>query len=340
MQWIPPSLSSPILNLPQLQCIHPQNWQQIQLITPHIGITVSDQFIHIFNTPPQDIHCAVELNARLRILGDGLSALIRKGRNLVTSRIKSSPTDLVTDMDQGIEMLCRIWLFKHYPHHKIIGEEGIKDTFDFHDITWFIDPIDGTRNFVENDDNVALLLGAIKAGKPYAAYIGLPFYNRHLSLGDVKHPQAIPNIANRSITIGSEFFASRLDEVNLFESLLSKFNAKPHRTMSIGMSILNIWDGALDLFYKPFLKPWDAIAPLLFIESDASPQLKGYFWSPVTHTLAPLFPLSPDVISQWSQCCETHCRIGHLLIVNARLSHVVADVVNEMALLSIDPYLS
>jgi fructose-1,6-bisphosphatase/inositol monophosphatase family enzyme len=340
MQWIPPTLSFPILNLPQLQHTPPQNWHPIQSITPQIGVPISDQFVHIFNTPPQNIHCSVELNTRLHIVGEGLSALIRKGRGIVTHRSKSSPTDIVTDMDQGIEMLFRIWLFKHYPHHKIIGEEGVKDKFDYHDITWFIDPIDGTRNFVDNKDDVALLLGAIKAGKPYSSYVGLPFYNRHLSLNDTQHSRVIPNITMRPIAIGSEFFETRLDEAHLFQSILSQFNAKPHRTMSIGVSLLNVWDGKLDLFYKPFLKPWDAIAPLLFIESDPSRQIKIYYWSTVTHTYTPFFPLSPKTISQWTQFCETHCRIGHLLIVNSNLSHAVDDIFNKMAPLSIQSYTS
>ncbi len=316
MQWNSPSFENPYLYLPLLQNTSSLNLEAVETVTPLISVAVPHSFVTIWNQPPQNTMDANELNQRLFMLGKGFSALIVAGRQKVTSREKSSPTDLVTDMDQGIEMLFRIWIQTHYPHHKIVGEEGYKDTFCYNDITWFIDPIDGTRNFVEGNDNVTVHLGAIYCGKPYASYVGLPFYDRHYQLGDQIPQHHLPTRSESNLILGSEFLSSRTTEAKLFNQLVTQFNATSHRKMSIGLSIIDTWYGDVDLFYKPFLKPWDAIAPLLLLIADSKSKYHCLFYSNETKSLLNLFPLSPNLIDFWSNTCQSHCRVGHIILIH------------------------
>lgn len=71
---------------------------------------------------------------------------------------KYSPHDLVTEVDKGSERLIRKLIGTHFPHHTILGEEGVEpgpeqsakalEAAAESDYLWIVDPIDGTTNFV------------------------------------------------------------------------------------------------------------------------------------------------------------------------------------------------
>uniref|UniRef100_UPI0005906139 inositol monophosphatase family protein n=1 Tax=Ilumatobacter nonamiensis TaxID=467093 RepID=UPI0005906139 len=63
-----------------------------------------------------------------------------------TLRTKSSATDVVTATDLRSEELIRNELERHVPGSSFIGEEYPEHTGGG-EVTWVIDPIDGTVNF-------------------------------------------------------------------------------------------------------------------------------------------------------------------------------------------------
>lgn len=75
-----------------------------------------------------------------------------------TLAMKSNAHDLVTEVDKGSETMIRNLIRTHFPHHSILGEEGVapgaeasaqalKEMQD-DEYLWIVDPIDGTTNFV------------------------------------------------------------------------------------------------------------------------------------------------------------------------------------------------
>ena len=68
----------------------------------------------------------------------------RETRNL-SLKVDQSP---VTHADHEIEKLIRSSIQEKFPTHSIIGEE-FEDLKNDSDFTWIIDPIDGTRSFIE-----------------------------------------------------------------------------------------------------------------------------------------------------------------------------------------------
>lgn len=77
---------------------------------------------------------------------------------------KSSPTDLVTQMDQKIQDDLVQKILNHYPNDAILAEENDLR----HDISkgnvWVIDPIDGTSNFVTQKADFAIMLAYFENG--------------------------------------------------------------------------------------------------------------------------------------------------------------------------------
>ncbi|HZG83465.1 inositol monophosphatase family protein [Paenibacillus sp.] len=85
-------------------------------------------------------------------------------------RVKTSPHDLVTEVDKGTEILIRKIIHTYFPTHDILGEEGVEpgaeasrlalEAVKDREYVWIVDPIDGTTNFIH----------------------GLPFYSVSIAL--------------------------------------------------------------------------------------------------------------------------------------------------------------
>lgn len=62
---------------------------------------------------------------------------------------KSTTTDMVTEMDRASEALLVSRILAARPHDGIIGEEGTeREPSDGSTVTWVIDPLDGTTNYL------------------------------------------------------------------------------------------------------------------------------------------------------------------------------------------------
>lgn len=62
---------------------------------------------------------------------------------------KTGKGDLVTEIDRAVEQLIVDRIREAYPDHRIVGEEGIStEPDDLKGTVWFVDPIDGTLNFI------------------------------------------------------------------------------------------------------------------------------------------------------------------------------------------------
>lgn len=85
---------------------------------------------------------------------------------------KTSPRDLVTNMDKETEDYLTGKIREFYPNDQIVSEEGFGDTVKSMEGTiWFVDPIDGTLNFVKQQENFAIMLAVYEDGVGQQSYI-------------------------------------------------------------------------------------------------------------------------------------------------------------------------
>lgn len=85
---------------------------------------------------------------------------------------KSNRNDLVTNMDKKIEEFYIDHIHNTFPGSKIMGEESEKDSLkDADDLFFIIDPIDGTMNFVKQQDHFASMIAVYQNQKPLLGYI-------------------------------------------------------------------------------------------------------------------------------------------------------------------------
>ena len=77
---------------------------------------------------------------------------------------KSSPTDLVTRLDKEVQQLLVDRIKSSYPEDLICAEEGCLRAAVGQGCVWVIDPIDGTNNFVAQQEDFAVMLAYFEDG--------------------------------------------------------------------------------------------------------------------------------------------------------------------------------
>jgi myo-inositol-1(or 4)-monophosphatase len=86
---------------------------------------------------------------------------------------KSSPTDVVTEMDQAAERLIRARILAERPDDAILGEEG-GQTGGAAAVRWIVDPLDGTVNYLYGLPDWAVSIAAEAGGQVVAGAVCVP----------------------------------------------------------------------------------------------------------------------------------------------------------------------
>ena len=334
------------LYLPKLQKRSPIRLDSIRLSSTSIFIEVSALFAQSWEKGPKDPYDEDELYHHMIILCTTFCQLVKHGQGQVKITQKSTPLDLVTDMDKGVEMLLRIWLNHWYPHHKIVGEEGTKECFGPQEYLWYIDPVDGTSNFVEGRLDVSMHVGCFKNGKPILCFVGLPFENslyasHHLRKNiaeidtqDLKEKSISVAPLTPSHTLGTEYMKSRTTESRLFQTLCTSLHMRPHQVRSIGVNIVDILRGKNSCFYKPGAKLWDIMPPLGLLHLAFGQNLAVSVWYPSWDAQPALSKhlFNPDkgLLSWTNTSITANCRIGLIIASSTTEPHIEETIVSVL----------
>jgi len=99
------------------------------------------------------------------------AAFVRSHHGSATAAAtKSTPTDVVTETDLASESLIRRELMSRCPGSTIIGEE-FDDHVGANQVSWIVDPIDGTVNFLYGLPVVSVSIAAVLNGHTVAGAV-------------------------------------------------------------------------------------------------------------------------------------------------------------------------
>ena len=102
--------------------------------------------------------------ARDTALAAGELAALRRAEGVTVAASKSSPVDIVTEADRETEALIRGLLVDARPGDGFFGEESTA-TVGESGLTWVVDPIDGTVNFLYGIPHYAVSIAVVE-GEP------------------------------------------------------------------------------------------------------------------------------------------------------------------------------
>jgi histidinol-phosphatase len=188
-------------------------------------------------------------------------------------------TTFVTVADRGIEALIRERIAAQFPGHGVVGEEYGTDAGDA-SVRWYVDPIDGTHNFIRGIPIFGTLLAAERDGELQASVISAPALGQRwyawrgggawttsaLEGGSPRciSVSGISSIADAQVLFASAGEVQRSGLAPGFPSILEQ--AWRERGFGDFWGYTLVADGAAELMVEPDLWPWDAAAPMLLVE--------------------------------------------------------------------------
>lgn len=195
-------------------------------------------------------------------------------------RAKSSPTDPVTVVDTETERLLRERLAVLRPGERILGEEegGSADAADGR-LTWVLDPIDGTVNFLYGIDAYAVsvavqrdgasVAGAVvnvPAGALYSAARGGGARLRRNGVTTALRVGAATELSMSLVGTGFSYVRRQRVRQSAVLSAMLPMVRDVRRIGSCALDLCLVAAGALDAYYEDGVHVWDWAAGALIAE--------------------------------------------------------------------------
>ncbi len=182
----------------------------------------------------------------------------------------------VTAADKDADEAIRKVLAPLFPTYSFLTEEGEDDLSRLENShVWIIDPLDGTKDFINKDDeftvNIALAVnGEIKVGVIYVPVQQTMYYASagNGAFRQIKNetPQRIyVNDKKEDLTISSSRYHLRTEELSFY--LRNNDLITNVVTFGSALKALKIAEGVIEMFYRsgPGTKEWDTAASDLIV---------------------------------------------------------------------------
>lgn len=214
------------------------------------------------------------------------------GREVVST--KSSGTDVVTQMDRGSESLLVETIIGQRPEDSLRGEEGGSRDGST-GITWVIDPLDGTVNYLYGLPVWAVSVGVLHGDRPIVGVVHAP------ALGSVwrgiasPHPMAelngTPIAASQCPTLGEALVGTgfgyqadvRAQQGRIVAALLPRVR-DIRRAGAAAVDLCWVAQGLLDGYYERGTHLWDRAAGTAIAQA-AGARVGGLDGGPATDSM-------------------------------------------------------
>jgi len=248
------------------------------------------------STPDAAKLCGIAVSVA-RETGEMLAS--RAGRVEVAAT-KSSPTDVVTEMDRRAEALIRSRILAERPDDAILGEEeGQTGDTAGAPARWVVDPLDGTVNYLYGLHDWAVSIAAEVAGTVVAGAVFVPVRGEMFSAfagggawleaagGEPARLRCGPGVPLRQALVGTGFGylpGRRQVQGEVVAALLPRLR-DIRRIGVASVDLCAVAAGRLDGFYERGLNYWDWAAGAL-VASEAGAVVGGLRGAAVSSSMA------------------------------------------------------
>ncbi|MFQ5652704.1 MAG: 3'(2'),5'-bisphosphate nucleotidase CysQ [bacterium] len=187
------------------------------------------------------------------------------------------PNDPVTQADKDSNEFITQQLQKLFPQDGILAEESRDDLSRLEkQRVWLVDPMDGTREFVDKVGQFAVMIGLAHQGRPVLGVVYQPttdtmFYavqgrGAHLRRGGEKRRLAVSQVARME---EMRLVVSRSHRAPLVTAIKETLGLqKEVASGSVGLKVGLLVEQKSDLYLHPNskTKEWDTCAPQIILE--------------------------------------------------------------------------
>ena len=183
-----------------------------------------------------------------------------------------SRNDLVSNADREVEVQLRDAIARQFPDDGLLGEEYGHDP-GASGITWVIDPIDGTANFVRGRPHWCISIACVEVGRIIAGCIYDPVHDE-LYLAGADTPATrngkpirvtdTDEIDLATIGIGLKPSKGDISGLTMLTPMVEA-GTRLYRNSSGALSLAYVADGRLDAYVEQHMHPWDFMAGALIV---------------------------------------------------------------------------
>ncbi|MFJ6661414.1 inositol monophosphatase family protein [Streptomyces sp. NPDC091377] len=216
-----------------------------------------------------------DLLALARQAATHAGTLLRDGRpaDLAVAATKSSPIDVVTEMDIAAEKLITDTISAVRPDDGFLGEEGASAE-GTSGIRWVIDPLDGTVNYLYGLPTWSVSIAAEHHGETVVGVVAIPMRGElfHAVRGEGAHATGAwtgerrltcrpsPPLDQALVSTGFNYVAEvRAHQAEVAARLIPLLR-DIRRGGSAAVDLCDLAAGRLDGYYERGLNPWDVAA--------------------------------------------------------------------------------
>ncbi len=254
------------------------------------------------------------LRALLAVATDAVAL----ARDIVVDRapgtvVAKGDRDMTSETDIAVERAVRRFLALRTPEIGLLGEEEGLTAGSSDELTWVLDPIDGTANYVRGVPLYAISLGLVSGNSPVVGVVEIPVLSRTYSaaqgLGATcngtrlrasrRRELADAIIAVGDYAVGEGAAGKNVPRLALTEAL----SARAQRVRMLGTAAIDlalVAHGSLDGSVMFSNKPWDTSAGAL-IAREAGASVLDLDGTPHTlesrGTVAVATPLADDLMA-------------------------------------------
>ncbi len=215
---------------------------------------------------------------KLKQLALEAGKIIHEGYHATKEITHKGTVDLVTQYDVAVEKFVMERLQVDFSEYTLVGEESHEGSYHY-DKAIYIDPIDGTTNFVHGFPHLALSIGVWEEGKPVMAVVYNPILEEMFwavrgegaYLGEKRLSVSTQDTLQQSL-IGTGFPYAKVNAGVEYHWVIDCLtNLLPHirdirRLGAAAVDICYLAEGKIDAFYEIDLKPWDVAGGILILQ--------------------------------------------------------------------------
>lgn len=189
---------------------------------------------------------------------------------------EKGPSDLVTDADFAAQQAVYESIRQAFPHHRFCGEEaGLPEQRDESDYCWYVDPLDGTTNYVHGLPHYCVSVGLARAGRMEVGTVLDPVSGKCFTAAREQGARLngqllrVSHVADLKQALVAVSFPPQVTsgspEIEHFLNVLDACQAI-RRSGSTALNLCYLAAGWIDAYWSRTVHPWDIAAGVLMVE--------------------------------------------------------------------------
>lgn len=209
-----------------------------------------------------------------------------------TTSTQKSDMSPVTEADIGSH--TRLMESLRHTEIPVLSEEAFDlshISFPYPDTLWIIDPIDGTRDFIEGTDDFSVMIGLLQDGRPTLGVVYAPVSNTLYYAEHGKGAFMEKNECTTRLTVSDRalphlhLIRSKNHYTPFMERVVEKLSittATPHGSVGVKAGLLGTQEGDFFL-YAGALGVWDICGPEVIVR-EAGGKVTDGKGNPISYT--------------------------------------------------------